>query len=693
MLEKKLSVSIGIPAYNEEANIKQLLEALLKQKQEDYVLTQIIVANDGSVDKTIAEASSINDARIMILNDNQRQGQYFRQNQIIDHFKGDVLVLLNADMVPKNEFTINSIVRVFSDPKIGLASGRVEPLPSNNFFEKVINYSVEIKDYIASNLNNGKNILTCRGAYRAFSKEFLTGFRFPKVVNEDAYTYLWCINNGYKYSFVADSVILYRSPDNAEDHKRQSRRFINGQEGLKQYFNPEQVIKEHHVPFLLLLKASVIYFFKNPILFSTYFFNYVKIRLFNKKNTESVVWPIAVSTKKLRNDPISRKIEVVSTFFYPVVAGQEINVLNTYSYFVEQGWEVIVYTTKDDINLRNAFNDRDEINGIKVIRKNYFSFAFTPFSLGLSYNSNGIIALHDFISFPDIFICLYTWFLKILGKKKYQLVLTSHGMFNNTMLGIYKGIKPRLKKYFDSTLGVFIINRSVDKIRTVSHNEKSSLVKTGIESSKIIVIGNGIEDVAYQDISDESISFETKKLVENAGDYILSVSRIDRLKNIETTIRSLAKLSNNIKLIIVGPVHDPEYKKRLLTIITELGINNRVIFAGKISGADKYYIMKHCRVFVHMALSEGFGNVVHEAMSQGCICVVSKGTALEELVKDGNNGFVVDPYDVDKLSTIINQIVTGFTGTNEIKQRNLTATKGHSWNDVAKKVEEYYFDV
>ena len=52
-MRKKLTVTIGIPAYNEEANVRNLLVSLLAQKETNFKLQEIIVVSDGSTDKTV----------------------------------------------------------------------------------------------------------------------------------------------------------------------------------------------------------------------------------------------------------------------------------------------------------------------------------------------------------------------------------------------------------------------------------------------------------------------------------------------------------------------------------------------------------------------------------------------------------------------------------------------------------------
>ena len=49
------SITIGIPAYNEEANIKYLLKLLLNQKIKNAAIHEVIVVSDGSTDGTVLQ--------------------------------------------------------------------------------------------------------------------------------------------------------------------------------------------------------------------------------------------------------------------------------------------------------------------------------------------------------------------------------------------------------------------------------------------------------------------------------------------------------------------------------------------------------------------------------------------------------------------------------------------------------------
>jgi len=84
MKSKKLTVTIGIPAFNEEANIGFLLKDVLMQKTNSFKLTNILVSSDGSTDKTKFIVEAFKDKRIKLLANIERKGQSYRQNQIMN---------------------------------------------------------------------------------------------------------------------------------------------------------------------------------------------------------------------------------------------------------------------------------------------------------------------------------------------------------------------------------------------------------------------------------------------------------------------------------------------------------------------------------------------------------------------------------------------------------------------------------
>ena len=124
----KKTISIGIPAYNEEGNIGHLINALLKQKGDNFTLKEIIIISDASNDKTAETVKSISDERIIFSENKERIGQALSQNLILEQFTG-YTHFLNADVLPVDEYFIQEMTQPFyKDPRIGIVSSREIPL-------------------------------------------------------------------------------------------------------------------------------------------------------------------------------------------------------------------------------------------------------------------------------------------------------------------------------------------------------------------------------------------------------------------------------------------------------------------------------------------------------------------------------------------------------------------------------------
>ena len=84
-------------------------------------------------------------------------------------------------------------------------------------------------------------------------------------------------------------------------------------------------------------------------------------------------------------------------------------------------------------------------------------------------------------------------------------------------------------------------------------------------------------------------------------------------------------------------------------------IQNRVDFLGQLSQQELYETYSKSRYFLFLSQhpNECLPNVVKEAMANGCIPIVSRTFAIEELVNDDVNGFVVDLDDRKRFEGII----------------------------------------
>lgn len=302
MKNKKITVSIGIPAYNEEANIKNLLLFLFEQKQVGFKIKEIVVLSDGSNDKTISLAKSVDSNLIKIIDRKIRRGKIICQNEILKLVRNDVLVLLDADIIPANDKFLENLVRPILKNKADLVAGKVTPLPPYTLVEKVINLSSKIKTDFFEKATEVNEVYLCHGRARAFSQALRKKLHWPEEINsgEDAYSYLFCISNNFKFYYQPKAHILYRSPNSLRDHIKQSVRFMQSKRSMKNYFEKDLVEKAYRIDTDRFLKIIFDNFISNPFLLTSYLLIYVLsklLSLFRKDNKQ--LWDISISSKRL----------------------------------------------------------------------------------------------------------------------------------------------------------------------------------------------------------------------------------------------------------------------------------------------------------------------------------------------------------------------------------------------------------
>lgn len=188
---------------------------------------------------------------------------------------------------------------------------------------------------------------------------------------------------------------------------------------------------------------------------------------------------------------------------------------------------------------------------------------------------------------------------------------------------------PHFKKWIsfvDKNAGVLVANSSVTRTNLLKY----------FPDHKVRYIPNGIAVGDYTPKRHHA----AEKLVVGMVANVTS-----RLKNHEFFIRTAAKSDPAIEFRIYGalPGEKDGYFTRLKSIIAKDGLEPRVIFMGPRQNAAD--IMKEIDVLFHPNGMESFGRIFIEAMAGGIpILAVNQGGALE-LVKEGQNGFLVGNND------------------------------------------------
>lgn len=296
-----IKLSVGICALNEEANIGRLLHALGTQRREGFILEEIIINSDGSTDGTAQQARNSAVVGVEVWERNERKGKSYRQREIFQNFRGDVLLMLDADILPADEFFLERLLApILSGQEVGLVSCPLRALSPQTMVERLVNVSVTAKERLLQQNNAGDNIFACHGPVRLFSRQLIAAYGSEDVVSEDAYSYLLCKKIGLPFVYVTTTFVWFRSPQTLADYRKQGVRFRLGQKELGELFGVAFVEEMHRVPLKLVLTVGLQTLFRHPfyaIGFACLLASVQVVHLFQKD--QPLTWSMAASSKKL----------------------------------------------------------------------------------------------------------------------------------------------------------------------------------------------------------------------------------------------------------------------------------------------------------------------------------------------------------------------------------------------------------
>jgi glycosyltransferase involved in cell wall biosynthesis len=172
---------------------------------------------------------------------------------------------------------------------------------------------------------------------------------------------------------------------------------------------------------------------------------------------------------------------------------------------------------------------------------------------------------------------------------------------------------------------------------------------------KIEVVHNGIIIENYASRDNGTSTGETfasiKRSRENSP-VVLTVARLDKQKGHTYLLKAAADVPGAL-FIFAG---DGPEKTNLENQARELGLADRVVFLGKRNDIPE--LLNGCDIFVLPSLYEGLPLSIMEAMAAGKPVVASDIGGVNELVRDGETGYLVPPGDTQALAHGINTLVS-----------------------------------
>ncbi|MCE7070353.1 glycosyltransferase family 4 protein [Dyadobacter sp. CY327] len=210
------------------------------------------------------------------------------------------------------------------------------------------------------------------------------------------------------------------------------------------------------------------------------------------------------------------------------------------------------------------------------------------------------------------------------------------------------------RSFIKESLKKFIVNRA-QAFFCFGKTSADYLESLGVKPSQIPVRNAAVID---EEVISARYNAEKKANVNVARAYrFVFVGRLAPEKNLGSLLRAFAQvrpLDSEIlpwEMMLIG---DGPERATLETLTAELGLQNKISFAGGLPWYKVPDLLVHCDVLVLPSKSEPWGLVVNEAMVCGLPVIVSKNCGcVADLVENGVNGFTFDPDNQQELETAL----------------------------------------
>jgi cellulose synthase/poly-beta-1,6-N-acetylglucosamine synthase-like glycosyltransferase len=208
-------VSLIIAAYNEERVIGDKLENSLALAYPAERL-QILVAADGSDDRTVAIAETYRQRGVTVLHHPERRGKSAAISRAVQQARGEILLFADANTVYSRDL-VRKIVRNFADPEVGGVSGR-KILIEDHEREATAGetaywgYEAALKTW-ETRLGS---IVTADGEVFALRKSLFEAIP-PRVVHDDMYLTLRLVQRGFRVVYENEATSAERASRSIRD--------------------------------------------------------------------------------------------------------------------------------------------------------------------------------------------------------------------------------------------------------------------------------------------------------------------------------------------------------------------------------------------------------------------------------------------------------------------------------------------
>jgi 1,2-diacylglycerol 3-alpha-glucosyltransferase len=375
------------------------------------------------------------------------------------------------------------------------------------------------------------------------------------------------------------------------------------------------------------------------------------------------------------------KIAVFTDTFYPQVNGV-VNAVRNYDLMLTGlGHTVTVFTS-------GKMPSVSELDGAEIRR--YRAFTFLPYP-EFEYSVDVIHPVTAAVKFKPDIVHAHTPFLMgycawmTARRLRLPLVGTFHTPIDEYVMYVAKNSKlsqrmlKRIAKYYQDWF--------YSRCDVIIVPAPAAARYLEVKDTQIIPVSNGIDLARYGPAGREEIR---ERFGLGDGPVILHGGRLSFEKRIEGVIDAMPAVLEKVpdaKLVIVGKGPAMKFLEKR---VTDLGLEQSVVFTGYVSDADFPKVFAAADVLAINSPVETQSLIVLEAMATGVPVAGADAGAIPDAVVDGENGFLFRPDDSAALAASLVKVLTDDGLRAKLKEGALRTAGEHSLERTTQKLLQVY---
>lgn len=222
------------------------------------------------------------------------------------------------------------------------------------------------------------------------------------------------------------------------------------------------------------------------------------------------------------------------------------------------------------------------------------------------------------------------------------------------------------------------IHRAAHHVTAISSALVRRATSFGVDAE---LIPNGISLEALQ---------EARRHHRRIFGRILFVGRLERVKGVDTLLRTFALVSRQHGGVHLRVVGDGSQRSALERLAAHLGVHHNVTFVGSVPPEMVPVEMAQAEIFCGLSRSEAFGNVFLEAQAAGCAVVATDVGGIPDIVRHGHTGLLVQPDDPFATAHAIFRLLDTDDARSAMVRDAMQHASSYDWAGIAERYAAVY---